>query len=151
MHDLAPVMSAVIKRTGKIELPSAGISMYPLIKEGNVSTFLTVQREELKLGDICLFVTDQGPLIGHRLYAVKQDGAQELFIFKGDTCFEPDDPVPFTSIIGRWSGVRAKQSLSACESLEVQAACCTVFACTQMVQSDSMVRRKKTALYVAAR
>lgn len=105
MHDLTPVMSAVIKRTGKLELPSAGISMYPLIKEGNVSTFLAVRREELKIGDICLFVTEQGALIGHRLYAVKQDGARELFIFKGDTCFEPDDPVPFASILGRWSGV----------------------------------------------
>ncbi|WP_082197970.1 hypothetical protein [Bacillus sp. FJAT-26390] len=106
MHDLTQVMSAVIQRTGKIELPSAGISMYPLIKEGNVSTFLPVQREELKLGDICLFVTDQGALIGHRLYATKQYGSKELFIFKGDTCFEPDDPLPFTSILGRWSGVR---------------------------------------------
>jgi signal peptidase I len=113
MHDLAPVMSAVIQRTGKIELPSAGISMYPLIKEGNVSTFLSVQREELKLGDICLFVTDQGELIGHRLYAVKQDGSKELFIFKGDTCFEPDDPLPFTSIMGRWSGVRRNSRFQA--------------------------------------
>lgn len=106
MNDLSPMMSAAIKRTGKIELPSVGISMYPLIKEGNVSTFTTVRREELKVGDICLFMTIKGPLIGHRLHEVKQDGVQELFIFKGDTCFEPDDPVPFASIIGRWSGVR---------------------------------------------
>lgn len=113
MHDLTPAISAVIQRTGKIELPSAGISMYPLIKEGNVSTFLSVQREELKLGDICLFVTDQGALIGHRLYAVKQDGSKELFIFKGDTCFEPDDPLPFTSILGRWSGVRRNSRFQA--------------------------------------
>ncbi|OME85244.1 hypothetical protein BK120_12045 [Paenibacillus sp. FSL A5-0031] len=113
MHDLTQVMSAVIQRTGKIELPSAGISMYPLIKEGNVSTFLSMQREELKLGDICLFVTDQGALIGHRLYAVKQDGSKELFIFKGDTCYEPDDPVPFTSILGRWSGVRRNNHFQA--------------------------------------
>lgn len=107
MNDLMPVMSAVIERTGKIELPSVGISMYPLIKEGNVSTFMTVRREELNIGDICLFNTTQGSLIGHRLHAVKQDGAQEWFIFKGDTCFEPDDPVPFSSIIGRWAGVRS--------------------------------------------
>ncbi|CAM4208761.1 signal peptidase [Paenibacillus endophyticus] len=113
MHDLTPVMSAVIQRTGKIELPSAGISMYPLIKEGNVSTFLSVLREELKLGDICLFVTDQGALTGHRLYAVKKDGSKELFIFKGDTCLEPDDPVPFTSILGRWSGVRRNNRFQA--------------------------------------
>jgi signal peptidase len=106
MNDLTPVMSAAMKRTGKIELPSVGISMYPLIKEGNVSTFRTVRREELEIGDICLFVTKEGALIGHRLYAVKQDGAEERFIFKGDTCFVPDDPVPFSSIIGRWSGVR---------------------------------------------
>lgn len=106
MNELTPVMSAVIKRTGRIELPSAGISMYPLIKEGNVSTFIAVRREELKIGDICLFVTIQGSLIGHRLHSVKLDGDQEWFIFKGDTCFEQDDPVPFTSIIGRWSGVR---------------------------------------------
>lgn len=106
MNEWIAVLSAAIERTGKIELPSSGISMYPLIKEGNISTFLTVRREDLKVGDIYLFNTIQGSLTGHRLHAVKQDGGQEWFIFKGDTCFEPDDPVPFSSIIGRWAGVR---------------------------------------------
>ncbi|HTG71902.1 MAG TPA: hypothetical protein VL921_21795 [Candidatus Udaeobacter sp.] len=106
MNELVPVLTAAIERTGKIELPSSGISMYPLIKEGNISTFMSVRREDLKVGDICLFVTEHGLLTGHRLYAVKEDILQEWYIFKGDTCLVPDDPVPFSSIIGRWSGVR---------------------------------------------
>ncbi|MWC30415.1 signal peptidase I [Paenibacillus sp. MMS18-CY102] len=106
MHDIAPLVAGWIDQRGRIELPSFGISMYPLIQQGNVSTFVKVSPEELRIGDVCLFITQQELMVAHRLRAIVAKDNETQYIFKGDTSYVSDDPVPYKRIIGRFVGVK---------------------------------------------
>ena len=80
--DLAPVVAAWLQRRGWIELPSFGMSMYPLIREGDVSRFESIQPEQLRVGDICLFVSVQGIMTGHRLVGLQGEGEGRRYLFE---------------------------------------------------------------------
>lgn len=102
----APVIAALLKKRGFMELTSFGMSMYPLIREGDISRFVRVNAESLAVGDICLFVSGSGILTGHRLVDIRgEDGARQ-YVFCGDTSYAPDDPVGPESILGLWTGVK---------------------------------------------
>lgn len=106
MRDVAPVVAGWIERRGRIELPSFGISMYPLIQQGNVSAFVKISPSQLRVGDICLFMTQQELMVAHRLVSISTKDGCVAYTFKGDTSYMPDDPVTFDHIIGRFEGVK---------------------------------------------
>ncbi|MFC4776137.1 hypothetical protein ACFO9Q_05070 [Paenibacillus sp. GCM10023252] len=96
-----------------MELASYGISMYPLIREGDISTFEVVDSNSLKVGQVYLFINEDGALVGHRLHSIQQSQQSQHsqpvvcnYLFKGDTCDELDSPVSRDSIIGHLIGVR---------------------------------------------
>lgn len=106
-EDMAPIVAALLRKRGSIELPSFGMSMYPLIQEGDVSRFVTTDAAELAVGDVCLFVNAYGIMTGHRLVSIGSEDGDDVFLFRGDTSFIPDDPVPAGAILGKWTGVRS--------------------------------------------
>ncbi len=103
---MAPIVAALLRKRGSIELPSFGMSMYPLIQEGDVSRFVTTDPEYLRIGNICLFVNRYGILTGHRLVGIEVEDGEKKYIFRGDTSYIPDDPVPAGAILAKWTGVR---------------------------------------------
>ncbi|MCM3749139.1 hypothetical protein M3223_17415 [Paenibacillus pasadenensis] len=102
----APVIAALLKKRGVMELTSFGMSMYPLIREGDISRFVRVNAESLAVGDICLFVSGSVVLTGHRLVEIQGGDGDRQYVFCGDTSYAPDDPVGPESILGLWTGVK---------------------------------------------
>ncbi|QJC51144.1 hypothetical protein HGI30_05910 [Paenibacillus albicereus] len=96
----------MIQKRGAMELTSFGMSMYPLIREGDVSRFERVRARDLEVGDVCLFVSGSGILTGHRLVEIRGEGAGRQYVFRGDTSYIADDPVGPEAILGLWTGVR---------------------------------------------
>lgn len=106
MDEVTLMITKCIQHRGHIELPSYGISMYPFIREGKLSTFAAVAYDELRIGDVCLFVNQEGRVIAHRLRSVEVKGKDIVYIFKGDTSVSQDDPVSYHHILGKLIGVR---------------------------------------------
>ncbi|PLT44828.1 hypothetical protein B8V81_3259 [Paenibacillus pasadenensis] len=96
----------MIQKRGAMELTSFGMSMYPLIREGDASRFVRVRARDLEVGDVCLFVSGSGILTGHRLVEIRGEGAGRQYVFRGDTSYVADDPVGPEAILGLWTGVR---------------------------------------------
>lgn len=94
-----------IEKSGSIELPAEGISMLPLIREGDICRFVPCRMEDLQLGDICLYQASTGQVIAHRF--VRMETEKELpYIFKGDSNLGEDAPIAYTQVIGRLTHIR---------------------------------------------
>lgn len=93
----------ILNSRGYIQIPSRGISMTPLIRSGDICQFepLRDALKDAKLGDVLLYVTDDGDLIGHRYVgAVVRDG-ETLMVFKGDFNRNSDAPIAPRQVVGR--------------------------------------------------
>ncbi|MFB5189243.1 signal peptidase I [Alicyclobacillus fastidiosus] len=106
--DSVELLRLRIRQQGWIEIPSSGTSMYPLITEGNLCRFHPAIPGQIKEGDIILFSTAQGRLLGHRVFKMSRQNGQFEYLCKGDTNRFPDDPVTETQIVGRLFIVRKR-------------------------------------------
>jgi hypothetical protein len=60
-----------------------------------------VSPEELRRGDVALYISGSHSLIGHRLHHVIRSGHEAQYVFKGDANPHRDEPVKFEHIIGK--------------------------------------------------
>jgi signal peptidase I len=95
------ILLDVLKKYGSIELPAAGVSMYPVIKDGDICSFTICDPNNLTSKDIVLFMSDQGKLVAHRFYKTTTKNNIPQFIFKGDTNLGTDTPIPKEFILGK--------------------------------------------------
>ena len=72
LEDLWPIIDEVISSDGEFSLTPYGISMLPLLEPGKCNVIL-VKPNEIKKGDIVLFVRPSGQFVLHRAICVKKD------------------------------------------------------------------------------
>lgn len=97
------LIKKVMGKSGSIDIPADGNSMFPFIKKGNICTFEVVDPNLLKKGDIALFESSSGLLVAHRFIQAKSVAEKQYYIFKGDTNLGSDIPVQKDRIIGKLS------------------------------------------------
>lgn len=92
-----------MERLGCIELRATGTSMFPFIREGDTCFFRSFDSQQVRTGDVLLFLNEAGSLVCHRVLDMKKKEGEhpELVICKGDTNRYPDQPVPVERMIGR--------------------------------------------------
>lgn len=95
------ILLEVLKKYGSIELPASGMSMYPIIKEGDICNFTICDPINLTSNDIVLFMSEQGKLVAHRFCNTTTKNNIPHFIFKGDTNLGTDSPIPKELILGK--------------------------------------------------
>lgn len=95
-----------IGKTGWIELPAEGTSMYPLIKTGDLCRFRACDPDTLKRADVALFYTESGKLVAHRFYYKQVSDQNIVFLFKGDTNLGFDEPICGEQIIGKLTVIK---------------------------------------------
>ncbi|MFC5703475.1 S24/S26 family peptidase [Cohnella faecalis] len=106
MSDLlrADDIRQLIRSRGSLELPAHGKSMYPYLKEGQVCRFVPPSR--LRVGEVILFVSRQGQLVGHRYHRELSPGCSPSILCKGDSNRNWDEPISPEQIVGRLAAVR---------------------------------------------
>lgn len=102
------LLKQILNDAGRVEIPSAGCSMYPFIKEGNICGFRKFEWCELKKGDVVLFISSNGDLVGHRFVCSVLREGQCLLIFKGDTNLASDEPVTCENVIAKLQYVKKR-------------------------------------------
>ncbi|MGF9965382.1 S24/S26 family peptidase [Bacillus rhizoplanae] len=113
MEELSLQVSGIkylLQKQGWVDLPSSGVSMYPLIKEGDICRFISLDcNETLRKGEVVLFVSDQGQLIGHRYYYTFVENGVLYYVCKGDTNVSFDSPVTTSQLIGKLVYIKKKK------------------------------------------
>lgn len=104
-NELAVIIAKVIENRGSIDVTCYGDAMFPLLRDGNVTTFVRVREEELQIGDVCLFETNEGNLLFYRMIDIDDEQQPATYTFRGDTCDIPQQPVIFSQIIGKLKAV----------------------------------------------
>ncbi len=88
-----------------MDIPSIGYSMFPTIRQGDVCQFAPID-DQLLVGDILLFQSDEGTLIGHRLIRIIRSQDDTNFECKGDTNKYPDLIVTRDQLLGKLDMIR---------------------------------------------
>lgn len=100
-HITIAFLTRTIRNFGWVDLPSHGVSMYPLIQEGNICRFAIFDPNHVKKGDILLYCTNSGQLIAHRLVTIKFTNGEFMYELKGDTNLYHDKPISKDQILGK--------------------------------------------------
>ena len=95
-----------MEKSGWIELPARGNSMYPLIRKGDVCRFIPCDPFLLKKGDIVLFRSSAGLITAHRICYMEKSEGFVRFLLKGDANLGYDEPVEQKQIIGKLIWIR---------------------------------------------
>ena len=100
------LIKEVMDKKGWMDLPAEGMSMYPLINEGNRCRFVTLKDATIEKGDIILFQNSSGQLVAHRFLCIEFCGNQVKYLFKGDTNLGCDELVSEEQMIGKLVKIR---------------------------------------------
>lgn len=106
------LLTTVLKKYGVIDLPAHGVSMYPLIKNGDICSFKVCNPYKLNKGDIALFISGSGQLVAHRFYRVSRENKKQLFLFKGDTNLGYDEPITAQQVIAKLTQIKRENKIA---------------------------------------
>ncbi|RBP03172.1 signal peptidase I [Rossellomorea aquimaris] len=93
-------------KKGWMDVPAEGMSMYPLIKEGDVCRFISLKEVTVRKGDIILFQDSSGKLVAHRFLCIQFSENVGMYLFKGDTNVGFDVPISDEQMIGKLVKIR---------------------------------------------
>lgn len=96
----------VLEKKGWMDVPASGVSMYPLIKKGDICRFIALDPDHIRKGDIILFLTNEGRLVGHRYYRSFIRNRIIYHTFRGDTNAQFDSPVMTGQCIGKLTRIK---------------------------------------------
>lgn len=96
-----------------LQVKTLGYSMFPFIKYGDSITISSL-KDSPKIGDLILFKKKE-KLILHRLIKIKYNSGP-VFITKGDSSFNYDEPIIESEILGKAIEIKRKGKLINLES-----------------------------------
>ena len=96
MAEMIPVIKAALNNGKPVEMTVTGTSMKPLLKD-RVSSVKLTKPDELKKGDIVLFVRNDGHYVLHRIINIHEG----LYDIVGDNQIVPDRNIPKEKIIAK--------------------------------------------------
>jgi RimJ/RimL family protein N-acetyltransferase len=92
------LLRGMVERGLTFRTKARGLSMTPLIRDGDVVTIDPMDRSDPRVGEVVAFVDSGGRgLALHRVVARKEAG----WLLRGDNCRESDGVVPRDQILGR--------------------------------------------------
>ncbi len=78
-----------------------GVSMRPMIKDGDLLEVRTAKTQEFRIGDILLYKFAGRQLLVHRLLRIADHHGQRRLLIQGDAAPLPDGWIPPEHILGR--------------------------------------------------
>ncbi len=105
------VSKALLDQRIAVRFKARGGSMSPFIRTGDVLTVTKTNLENLRFGDVILFMEPYGRLLAHRLVRIKRTAeGHPLFRTRGDALFKMDPRFENNRWLGRVDKVEKKTS-----------------------------------------
>jgi len=114
LEDMFPVIMEQISSGGDFVFGPKGISMLPLIKQGEDSVVISPVKEPLKKYDVPLYRRANGQFVLHRIVAVRKDG----YVLCGDNQYEREYGITDSNIIGIMTKIKKKDGIISVEDRE---------------------------------
>jgi len=96
-----------------------GNSMYPTLKAGDVGLVEKCSIEDLKVGDILVYKTNN-TLVGHRLVDIFIANTEYILTTKGDKCYKSDIPFNSEALLGRINTFIRKERVKKTDSIRMK-------------------------------
>lgn len=90
--------------TEPVDVPTHGISMWPMLRNGGDGIKIIPPLRPLRVGDVIMFETKNGVTLAHRVCAVDGD----RITTQGDNCTKADDVITANQVYGIVSHIRRK-------------------------------------------
>lgn len=100
LKELWPIMKEVIDSGGEFTFGPRGISMMPLIRQGQDKVVL-VKADSVKKGDAVFYQRDNGQFVLHRIVKVKKNG----YVMCGDNQYELEYGITDKHILAKMKAV----------------------------------------------
>jgi signal peptidase I len=95
------IAAEVLSTGGGLRIRTRGLSMYPLIRHGDLIEVEPADASAVRLGDVILSRDGHDRIVGHRVVKVRGKGHGRTLMTKGDWTFRPDAPVEAGQVLGR--------------------------------------------------
>ena len=80
INKLRTVMDSVINTGGEFKMISRGTSMLPMLRDGVDTVVVVKANTPLKIGDVPLYIRENGEYVLHRIIKVRKDG----YVLRGE-------------------------------------------------------------------
>ena len=96
INKLRTVMDSVINTGGEFKMISRGTSMLPMLRDGVDTVVVVKANTPLKIGDVPLYIRENGEYVLHRIIKVRKDG----YVLRGDNQTVSEYPICENQIVG---------------------------------------------------
>lgn len=93
--------AGLLSQGSAIRFRAHGESMAPQIRDGDVLTVEPATVADLRVGDVALHRTGEGPLVVHRVVRRRAGGGRVALATRGDAVLGPADLVREQDVLGR--------------------------------------------------
>ncbi len=91
----------LLKQGLSLEFPVRGISMYPVLKEGDMVRVKKIDASEIKIGDLIFAIFPPEEFIVHRVIRKRLNNQELIFITKGDAILSSSEKIHFKDVLGK--------------------------------------------------
>ena len=95
------IAAEVLSTGGGVRIRTRGLSMYPLIRHGDLIEVEPADASAVRMGDVILSRDGHDRLVAHRVVKVHGKGHGGTLVTKGDWTFRPDALVEPGQVLGR--------------------------------------------------
>ncbi len=99
--DFAGLAGDMLRAGREIRFRARGASMSPFIRDGDIVTVQPARADDLRPGDVALYVRSDGQVMLHRVLGRDRHTTPPLIITRGDARTGPREPVAPEQILGR--------------------------------------------------
>jgi len=103
--DFADLSTEILKSGLVLRFKGCGVSMVPLVRDGDVLLVRPVTVEQVRIGDVVLFHQGPGRVLVHRVIRRLACPEGARFLLQGDNVGQPDGVIPGAQIHGRLAAI----------------------------------------------
>jgi len=102
----AALVAAILEHRATFRFVAGGRSMRPFIRPGDVVTAERADSAALRPGDVILYRSGRGEVTAHRVFRVRREGGEPVFVARGDASPGTRERVPADRILARIVSLR---------------------------------------------
>lgn len=95
------VSQELLHKGKSVRFEARGLSMQPVISDGDIVTINPIEKELLSRGDVVLHLDPDNQILVHRILKITQQEDKKFALIRGDAIMGTPDIVPFEDILGR--------------------------------------------------
>ena len=100
-EDFSQLARQILSEGHALRFRTVGVSMWPLIRDGDLVEIQPAAPDSYRKGDILLYEQQRGVLLVHRVIAVRWEDDQMSLLMQGDALRSADGLAALSQVLGR--------------------------------------------------